>query len=423
MKYRASVLVLVALIGVVVVAVVRMSGEEAPTESSELPLAPKPTNNDTILVDTFRRGSNDPAGEQPDFALGQLSRAEQVEERKYGSSRPFDPTFPPISLASSDFGRWMRSSKTNRRFQLAGSRIVVVDDEEQQVTVFDPNGAFISSVGFRGEGEQEEVREFHPLRQTIRTPPQILQDRVFLSSKGQLHVGNSSGAFEKVLRYSLPVHLVGALNNSLILAFEEEAGASWMGVADVDGRIIEHAHWSTKLVEPKSADNSWANEFFPTLVDDNIVLFYRHYPIVRIYDLQGNLLEEVQYEMPPDIRRAFEETLPLAQVAELGESLESWYSLVDHVKTAQDGRHWVVYNSHALGILDRNFRLAYFEEIFDLGGRYSPRVLGIDTDQARLLVATRSGNSLLQSRSHFGFHPISLEAKKWITARRTSPGQ
>ena len=232
----------------------------------------------------------------------------------------------------------------------------------------------------------------------------------------------NSGAFERTLNYSLPANFVGVLDNSLILAFEEDHVVSWMGVADLEGVIT--SHWRTKLVEPKIPDNRHANEFFPTLVDGNIVLFYRHYPIVRIYDLQGNLLEETQYELHSDIRWVFEKkTLPLAQVAELEESLESWYPLIDHVKTAQDGQHWVVYNGRDLGILDSSFRLGYFEEIFDLGRGYFPRVLGIDTDQARLLVATRSGNSLLQSRSHFGFHPISLEAKKWITARRTSPGQ
>ena len=79
----------------------------------------------------------------------------------------------------------------------------------------------------------------------------------------------------RVLKFASPITLVAVLEDRLILAFENDP-VSLIAVANLDGVIT--SRWGSKLVEPRNPDNSWANEFFATVVDGGIAVFFLYHP-------------------------------------------------------------------------------------------------------------------------------------------------
>ena len=295
-------------------------------------------------------------------------------------------TPPPISLRSSDLGIALWEGKIKGELQLANSRILVIDHHDQQVTAFDLTGTLIGNASFL-EDERKGTWKLEPEQHTAKTRAQILNERVFLSSRGKIYVWNLRGHVERVLKFASPITLVAVLEDRLILAFENDP-VSLIAVANLDGVIT--SRWGSKLVEPRNPDNSWANEFFATVVDGGIAVFFLYHPIVRVYDLQGNLLDEGRYELRPRSKT----NPPLEQLEELEEEfLDDRYPLILNIRAASDNQHWVVYNACHFGILDSSFQLIHLERICGPAQGYIPHVLDIDTSHARLLVMNQTSKA------------------------------
>lgn len=193
----------------------------------------------------------------------------------------------------------------------------------------------------------------------------------------------SRGRIAEVIEFDRPVRLLKALDDRLIL--EDLDRETMFSAVDRNGQML--VRFGKPLVLAKNPNNNAANSFFAFFQDGLIRVLFKYYPIYRVYDVDGWLVEEGRYETP-DGDRFQNLNPPLEEVADSAETIESWFPEIMLAKAGSDGLH-IYFAGFTYGLLDRSFRLVvrWFlpnDPVFAA----SPKVFDIDTGSRRLLLSS-----------------------------------
>ncbi len=276
----------------------------------------------------------------------------------------------------------MQAGDNPGRVELNGDYIFGVNRASRTVSAFDRTG---KSLGVLRLGPKTGRAAGPPLN--ARGPSLALNEFwLALSDGDQVHLWDlEKRQLARTISFEKTVRIVEILPQGLLLAYPTKD--SLFAVSDFDGEIS--SRWGDPLLSPNDEDNSWGNQFFAVDAGDGIAVFFVSYPIVRLYDPQGELRSEGEYELPALVADYFRRnTPPLDVLQRTLRKPETRYPLLLSLKRAENG-YFVLFNSFRAGFLNDRFELEWHRKLSSPGRAGPPWVLDLDATTGGVLVLER----------------------------------
>ena len=284
-------------------------------------------------------------------------------------------------LTRSDFASVLKAANVPSRVQVTGSRILWVDYSNRVLSVFDHFGRSLGSVEFKTDHLGRPTGRSESSRRPLQDDLVLDRGKLYLSIGRNIHVWDMrAGQLVQTISFEEPVRLLKPLQDRLILI--DQSGESLIRVTDPDG-ILLHA-FGTGLVVPRNPDNAICNEFFALFDGERVMILFKYYPFYRVFSLQGELLDEGEYETPATFKGANRLNPTIEVLRESETDFDTWFPFIELAKYHQ-GRILAVFNTFAV-TLDRDFRLLSSQLLVDLKRGFIANPIDIDAENGRILV-------------------------------------
>ncbi|MFC1553474.1 BF3164 family lipoprotein [candidate division KSB1 bacterium] len=234
----------------------------------------------------------------------------------------------------------------------ANDTYVICDEGDRCLYVYDKNGRFIRQIGQQGQGPGEFSR---PNYFTIDESGNIF---VLDTRNSRITVFKPDGTFDYSFnlgsRQGFNRYIISE-NNEMIVSKDSEY---YFSIYDTDGELLREFGEMVRDNEDDNANRAYTEGFPIVNKKGEYVIFLQHLPFVRIYDPDGNLIEQKNVQEQMGIKEY--KALKDIRSSPMGMEMTDYYLNVVY----RDNKYWCIRNSWEnetvridVRILNEDFRL------------------------------------------------------------------